>query len=101
MFNTPPSPNIPKGSELGSICTQTKLFITKGMVFNDNFAINSVYFFLNQGTCEIIFADRDKQSVCVQPRCFGEGAAPSTCISANTANVTVNLWSHRPSPSCG
>ncbi|CAG08479.1 unnamed protein product [Tetraodon nigroviridis] len=64
IFNTPPSPNIPKASQLGSICTQTKLFITKGMVFNDNFAINSMYFFLNQGTCEIIFADRDKQSVC-------------------------------------
>lgn len=71
MFNTLPSPNIPKGSELGLICTQTKLFITKGIIFNVNFAINSMYlfpsvfflFFLNQGTCEIIFADRENQSV--------------------------------------
>lgn len=45
MFNTAPSPNITKGSELGSFCTQAKLFITKGMVFNDIFAINSVLLF--------------------------------------------------------
>lgn len=72
MFNTPPSPNIPKDSELGLICTQTKLFITKGIVFNINFAINSMYLFplfflfvfLNQGTCEIIFTDKENQRVC-------------------------------------
>lgn len=76
MFKSPPSPNIPKGSELGLICTQTKLFITKGIVINVNSAINSMYLFpvfffvcfvwvfFIQGTCEIIFADRENQSVC-------------------------------------
>lgn len=40
MLDTPPSLNISKGSALGLICTQTKLFITKGIVFSVYFAIH-------------------------------------------------------------
>lgn len=102
-------------------CTQAKLFITKGMVFNTTFTVVFVYAWgcfcqSGQDTCEILMVDtevereRERASICAA-MCptEGHGEVPEiqSCNSINSVNlkpvvrsISSLLWFHHYISAC-